>query len=230
MAFLLKDRVLESATGTGTGTLTLGGALSEFSSFSGAGFANGDTFPGYIKGVTGSGQWECGTYTWGTGGIVTRTSVVNGSSGAGVAVNFTAGAKELGVSLSAKMITDMLAADAVVLSGSYTPTVANISNVSGTPTATLAYYERNGNVVRVWGTVTVATTTSGLAELSISLPIAPAAIADGTQISGKAASGPATQIGNIRGNGTGGGVAHLAYTALGTGAVQMWYDFSYRMA
>lgn len=117
-----------------------------------------------------------------------------------------------------------------ITSGSYTPTLANISNVSGTPSATLCYYERNGNVVTVWGTVTVATTAATLTELSISLPITPAAITDAAQISGKANAANANQPGNIRGNGTGGGVAHLAYTALGTSAVQMWFDFRYRMA
>lgn len=112
----------------------------------------------------------------------------------------------------------------VLAAGSYTPTLTNISNISGTPTATTSYYSRVGNKVDVFGTVTTATTASGLAELGISLPVA-SSITAIEQISGRAASGAATQTGNIRGNG--GGYGHLAFTALGTGSVQMWFNFSY---
>jgi hypothetical protein len=87
MALVLKDRVKETATAPGTGTITLGGAASGFQSFSAVG--NGNTT--YFAIVdSGSGAWEVnyGTYT-ASGTTLSRNATPLSSSNGGALVNFT---------------------------------------------------------------------------------------------------------------------------------------------
>lgn len=94
------DRVEENTTSTGTGALVLGGATTQMRSFSGAGFSNGDTFLGLIKqSNNGIAEWELSICTYSTsgGGSITRSTVRYGSSGAGVAVDFSPGTKTISV-------------------------------------------------------------------------------------------------------------------------------------
>lgn len=98
MAHVAFDRVKETTTTTGTGAVTLAGAVSGFDSFSGAGVANGDTCFVCIVGGT---EWETslGTYST-TGPTITRTTVIE-SSNSNAAVNFSAGTKEVFITLPA---------------------------------------------------------------------------------------------------------------------------------
>ena len=87
MALVLKDRVQETSTTTGTGTLTLAGAVTGYQSFSSA-IGNGNTtFYGIY--LNGGSEWEVGVGTVGAGTLA-RTTVL-ASSNAGSAVNFSAG-------------------------------------------------------------------------------------------------------------------------------------------
>lgn len=90
MAHITNDRVQETTTTTGTGALTLAGAVTGFRAFSSV-CANNDTAFYSIFSASGS-EWEVGLGTWGTGNILTRTTVIN-SSNAGAAVNLSAGTK-----------------------------------------------------------------------------------------------------------------------------------------
>lgn len=92
MAFILADRVKETTTTTGTGNITLAGAVSQFRAFSSV-MANNDTTTYAIVGQTGT-EWEVGFGTWQTGGTLVRTTVY-ASSNAGAAVNFSAGTKDV---------------------------------------------------------------------------------------------------------------------------------------
>jgi hypothetical protein len=91
------DRVQEVASPPGTGVVTLGGAATGYRAFSavGAGILNvGDSCAYYIEAVDGNGAptglWERGHGTCGNPlTTFARTVVIDGSSGAGVAVNFT---------------------------------------------------------------------------------------------------------------------------------------------
>ena len=85
MALVLKDRVQETSTTTGTGTLTLAGAVTQFQTFSAA-IGNGNTTYYTIYNAGGS-EWEVGLGTVGAGTLA-RTTVL-ASSNAGAAVNFT---------------------------------------------------------------------------------------------------------------------------------------------
>jgi hypothetical protein len=85
MALILKDRVQETSTTTGTGTLTLAGAVTQFQTFSSA-VGNGNTTYYTIYNAGGT-DWEVGIGTVGAGTLA-RTTVL-ASSNAGSAVNFT---------------------------------------------------------------------------------------------------------------------------------------------
>ena len=92
MAFKLNDRVKESSSTTGTGTFTLGGAVSGFESFS-AGIG-GDNTTYYCIFETGTNNFEVGFGTLnGAASTLARTNVIS-SSNSDALVNF-AGATEV---------------------------------------------------------------------------------------------------------------------------------------
>lgn len=88
MALVLKDRVRENSTTTGTGTFTLSGAVSGFQTFSSA-VGNGNTT--YYCIVNGT-EWEVGLGTVG-GGTLSRDTVLSSSTGS--KVSFTSGTKDV---------------------------------------------------------------------------------------------------------------------------------------
>ena len=87
MAFVYFDRVKETSTTTGTGSITLGGAVSGFISFSSV-YSAGDTMYYCITDQNGA-NWEVGLGTYNSGALARTT--VKASSNAGAAVNFTSG-------------------------------------------------------------------------------------------------------------------------------------------
>lgn len=91
MALVLKDRVKETSTTTGTGTLTLAGAVTGYQSFSSA-IGNGNTTYYGIY-LDGGSEWEVGLGTVGAGTLA-RTTVLASSNG-GSLVNFSAGQKSV---------------------------------------------------------------------------------------------------------------------------------------
>ena len=93
MAHIVADRVKETSTTTGTGNLTLAGALTAYQAFS-AVCANNDTFF-YFVAHQSANEWEVGygTYVSATPAIA-RTTVIE-SSNADAAVNFSAGTKDV---------------------------------------------------------------------------------------------------------------------------------------
>jgi len=92
MALVLKDRVKETTTTTGTGTVTLAGAVTDYQAFSAIGDGN-TTY--YSMALLGGDEWEVGigTYT-ATGTTLSRTTVL-ASSNSGSLVNFSAGTKDI---------------------------------------------------------------------------------------------------------------------------------------
>lgn len=97
MPLVLKDRVKETTTTTGTGTLSLGGAASGYQTFSSA-VGNGNTTY-YAISSAGGAEWEVGIGTVGAGTLA-RTTVL-ASSNAGSAVNLSAGTKDVFVTYPA---------------------------------------------------------------------------------------------------------------------------------
>jgi hypothetical protein len=97
MALVVKDRVQETSTTTGTGTFTLAGAVSGFQSFSAIG--NGNTT--YYAIVLGS-EWEVGLGTYTSSGTLLSRDTILESSNGGTAVNFSAGTKNVFVTYPAE--------------------------------------------------------------------------------------------------------------------------------
>ena len=99
MAFVLADRVKETTTTTGTGTVTLLGASTGYQSFSAIG--NGNTTYYTIAGQTGS-EWEVGIGTYTSAGTTLARTTVIASSNSGSLVNFSAGTKDVFVTYPAE--------------------------------------------------------------------------------------------------------------------------------
>lgn len=99
MSFKLTDNTRETTTTTGTGPFALAGAVAGSQAFSTAGFVIGDTFWGTIR-LSGS-SWVTGLMTYSATNEVTVTTPYEGSSGAGVAVSFAAGTKDVFVDFPA---------------------------------------------------------------------------------------------------------------------------------
>ena len=78
MALVIKDRVKETTTTTGTGTYTLAGAEDGFQAFS----AIGDGNITYYTATNAAGDWEVGigTYT-ASGTTLARTTILSSSNG-----------------------------------------------------------------------------------------------------------------------------------------------------
>jgi len=123
MAFVLADRVKETTTTTGTGTVTLLGAATGFQSFSTIGNTNTTYYT--IAGQTTS-EWEVGIGTYTLSGTTLARTTVIASSNAGALVNFSAGTKDVFVTYPAEYTANaigggigavQLNADTVTVSG-----------------------------------------------------------------------------------------------------------------
>ncbi len=99
MALVVKDRVRETTTTTGTGTVTLGGAATGFQSFSVIGDAN-TTF--YTIQLANTNEWEVGIGTYTSSGTTLSRDTILESSNSGSAVNFSAGTKDVFVTYPAE--------------------------------------------------------------------------------------------------------------------------------
>ena len=99
MALVLADRVKETTTTTGTGTVTLAGAVTGYQSFSAVG--NGNTTYYTIAGQ-GTSEWEVGIGTYTSSGTTLSRTTVLASSNAGSLVNFSAGTKDVFVTYPAE--------------------------------------------------------------------------------------------------------------------------------
>jgi len=99
MALILADRVRETSTTTGTGALSLAGAVVGYQTFSSA-IGNTNTCY-YAISNPGVAEWEVGIGTYATSGnTLTRTTILK-SSNANAAVNFSAGTKDVFVTYPA---------------------------------------------------------------------------------------------------------------------------------
>lgn len=95
----LANRAKETTTTTGTGTITLAGAVAGYQTFTSQ-FANGTVVPYCIAGQTGS-EWEVGKGTMQSSTTMSRDTI-EASSNSNAAVNFSAGTKDVFVTVTAQ--------------------------------------------------------------------------------------------------------------------------------
>ena len=134
MALIVKDRVRETSTTTGTGTITLAGASTGFRSFADIGNANTTYYC-----ISNNNQFEVGvgTYT-ASGTTLSRDTVLSNSLGTTALINFSAGTKDVFVTYpSDKAILGTTSAvsstgtGSVVLSTNPTLSYATFTNGAG---------------------------------------------------------------------------------------------------
>lgn len=129
MARILKDRVAETTTTTGTGALTLAGAIVGFRAFSSV-CATSDTFYYMIEAIDSSGvptgEWETGYGTYSGSNTLTRTAVFE-SSNSNAAVSFSVGTKRVTITGTATLLSK---------AGATVDTSQNTSSTSYTDLAT----------------------------------------------------------------------------------------------
>jgi hypothetical protein len=101
---LFYDRVKETTTTTGTGNITLAGAVSQFASFSSR-YAVGDPFYYAIVGQSGT-EWEVGKGYLSATTTLVRDRVFE-SSNSDAAVNFSAGTKDVFITISAERMNEI---------------------------------------------------------------------------------------------------------------------------
>lgn len=129
MALVLNDRVQETTTTTGTGTVTLAGALTGYQSFAAVG--NGNTTYYCITDGTNF-EIGLGTYT-SSGTTLSRTTVLS-SSNSGNLVNFPAGTKNVFVTYPAGKSVNLDASGNATALG--IPVSATLTNATGLPLTT----------------------------------------------------------------------------------------------
>jgi len=91
MALVLKDRVKETTTTTGTGSFSLAGAVTGYDSFGQIGSGNTTYYAVYLDGGS---EWEVGIGTYTNPSTLSRDTIL-ASSASGAKVSFTAGQKTI---------------------------------------------------------------------------------------------------------------------------------------
>jgi hypothetical protein len=142
MAHIVGDRIRDTTTTTGTGTVTLSGtAPTGYNNFGGA-MATGDTcIYMIVDGATGAWESGIGTYT-SSGTTLARTTLLSSSTGA--AVSFAAGTKDVFLTANAASLVQRDASNAVQLLGTDPGIIIGaITTEPSTPAAsTLRYYAK----------------------------------------------------------------------------------------
>lgn len=198
MALIVADRVFETTTTTGTGALSLAGAVTGFQAFDDV-CANNDTAYYSLWAVDGNGNptgaWETGLGTFTDTDTLTRTTV-HASSNAGAAVNLAAGTKYVQLSATASHIKAILGSPQMADQDDYTLTLDDAGrhyyHTSGsTHTLTIP---ANSSVAFPIGTVIAIVNENGGGALSIAITTDTLRWTDQTGTRSLAANGAATLL------------------------------------
>ena len=126
MALVISDRVKETTTTTGTGTLTLGGAVTGFETFT-ANLSDGDTT---YYACTDNTDFEVGLGTFTASGTTLARTTILASSNSGSAVNWSAGTRTVFCTLPAAKTVFLDASGNTTISGSVTADSFIIGNAN----------------------------------------------------------------------------------------------------
>ena len=102
MALVIADRVQETTTTTGTGTITLAGAVSGFQSFAVIGTGNTTYYT-----ITSGSEWEVGVGTYTAAGTTLARTTILASSAGGAAISLTGTSNVFVTYPSAKAVIDL---------------------------------------------------------------------------------------------------------------------------
>jgi len=128
MALVVNDRVKETSTTTGTGTLSLAGAVQGFETFV-AGIGNSNTTYYTIVNEDGAFEVGLGTVTDASPDTLARTTIIS-SSNSDSAVDFAAGTKDVFCTLPASKAVILDASGNIVANNGSALTALNASNIS----------------------------------------------------------------------------------------------------
>ena len=120
MSLVLADRVRQTTTATGTGTIALDGTVEGFQTF--AAIGNNNTTYYTIAGGT---QWEVGIGTY-YGGTLARTTIISSSTGS--TIDFAAGVKDVFVTYPAEKSVNQDANNRVLIP--YTAGTTNVGSLN----------------------------------------------------------------------------------------------------
>lgn len=153
MAFVVKDRVKVTSTTTGTGTLTLGSAVSGFLSFAGIGNANTTCYVILEASESAPTHWEVGigTYT-SSGTTLSRDTVLSNDAGTTSKISLGAGTHTVICGWSADFgLGAEFAQHAITPGGRLTLTSGTPVTTSDVTGATSVYYTPYlSNVISLW--------------------------------------------------------------------------------
>ena len=168
MALVINDRVKETTTTTGTGTISLGGAVTGFETFA-AGICNSNTVY-YCIAHQDQAEFEVGLGTLdGDSSDLTRTTIIS-SSNSDSAVDFSSGTKDVFCTIPAsKMVfedgsNDVTIGRNLTVTGDLTISGDDLTMATNTSGAALIGDGSNFNPVVISGDVSIA--TNGAASLA----------------------------------------------------------------
>lgn len=132
MAFVTADRIRDTTTSAGTGSITVSGTPpTGYLTFS-AVLSVGDTFYYAIQGQ-GTSEWEVGIGTYSSANVFARTTILS-SSNSNTIVTFSAGTKDVFITLAAARTLQLDSSGNAPALG--TPTSATLTNATGLPIST----------------------------------------------------------------------------------------------
>lgn len=176
MALILGDRIQETSTSVGTGTITLAGAVTGYQSF--AVIGNNNTTYYTIADQSGS-NWEVGIGTYTLANTSLARTTILASSNANAVVTFGAGTKSVFVTYPAEKavyldagnvttITNFASANVLITGGTISGSNITIPAANVTGLGTMA--TQNANAVTITGgsldNVTIGSTTPNLATFT----------------------------------------------------------------
>jgi hypothetical protein len=135
MALVLKDRVKETTTTTGTGSFSLAGAVTGYDSFGQIGSGNTTYYAVYLDGGS---EWEVGIGTYTSPSTLSRDTIL-ASSASGAKVTFSAGQKTIWC--------DYPAGTSVYVSNNGSQTSGQVLKSNGVGTPPTWQTTTNGDVV-----------------------------------------------------------------------------------
>ena len=175
MALKIADRVRETTTTTGTGTINLGGAVTNFETFA-ANLSNSDTtYYAIVDNTNGDFEVGLGTFATGSPNTLARTTPIS-SSNSNSAVNFSAGTKDVFITTPASKMAFLNASGSLISSGGTslmevandtTPQLGgdldvNSNGIVSTSNGNIALTPNGTGVVRIDGNVDIQSGTIDL--------------------------------------------------------------------